>query len=268
MARAPAGPARLVLPADVRVMNAVASLVFALLVLGLLAAAVQWLTRAPVFAIRAIQLDGDLTRNNVATIRANAAPRLAGNFFSVDLHRARAAFEAVPWVRHAVVRRIWPDRLAVTLEEHRPAALWVGEDGNDRLVNAQGEVFEANVGDVEDDALPSFAGPEGSAQAMLAMYRQLQPLLQRQQIDIDRLHLSGRGSWRVEVDNGAVVELGRGGADEVAARTERFVRTLPQVTGRFRQPLLSADLRHTDGYAVRLRDVTTSAPPATGKKIN
>jgi cell division protein FtsQ len=169
---------------------------------------------------------------------------------------------------HAVVRRIWPDRLAVTLEEHRPAALWVGEDGNDRLVNAQGEVFEANVGDVEDDALPSFAGPEGSAQAMLAMYRQLQPLLQRQQIDIDRLHLSGRGSWRVEVDNGAVVELGRGGADEVAARTERFVRTLPQVTGRFRQPLLSADLRHTDGYAVRLRDVTTSAPPATGKKIN
>jgi cell division protein FtsQ len=256
------------LPADVRLMNAVASLVFALIVLGLLAAALQWLTRAPVFAIRAIQLDGELARNNVATIRANAAPRLAGNFFSVDLQAARAAFEAVPWVRHAVVRRIWPDRLAVTLEEHRPAALWLGDEGNDRLVNEQGEVFDANVGDVEDEALPSFAGPDGSAAAMLAMYRQIAPLLQRQPFDIERLHLSGRGSWRVDVDNGAVIELGRGSVEEVAARTERFVRTLPQVTGRFRQPLLAADLRHTDGYAVRLRDVTTTEPQAFGKRAN
>jgi cell division protein FtsQ len=256
------------MPADVRLMNAVASFVFALIALALLAAAVQWLTRAPMFAIRAIQLDGDLVRNNVATIRANAAPRLAGNFFSVDLQAARTAFEAVPWVRHAVVRRIWPDRLAITLEEHRPAALWLGVDGNDRLVNVQGEVFEANVGDVEDEALPSFAGPDGSAAAMLAMYRQVQPLLLRQQIEIDRLHLSGRGSWRVEVDNGAVVELGRGSVVEVTARTERFVRTLPQVTGQFRQPLLAADLRHADGYAVRLRDVSTTEPPANGKRAN
>ena len=268
MARVPAARLPLVLPADVRLMNAVASAVYALLVLALLAAGLQWLTRAPLFAIRAIQLDGDLARNNVATIRANAAPRLAGNFFSVDLQRARAAFEAVPWVRHAVVRRIWPDRLAVTLEEHRPAALWQGEEGNDRLVNVQGEVFEANVGDVEDDALPTFAGPDGSAQAMLAMYRLLQPVLQRQPFDIERLHLSSRGSWRVDVDNGATLELGRGSSDEVAARTDRFVRTLPQVTGRYRQPLLFADLRHTDGYAVRLRGVTTTEPPATGKKAN
>ncbi len=256
------------LPVDVRLMNAVANLVFALILLGLCAAALQWLTRAPMFAIRAIQIDGDLVRNNVATIRANAAPRLAGNFFSVDLQAARAAFEGVPWVRQAVVRRIWPDRLAVTLEEHRPAALWQGEEGNDRLVNVQGEVFDANVGDVEDEALPVFAGPDGTAEAMLAMYRQVAPLLQRQQIGIERLQLSGRGSWRLEADTGAVVELGRGSLEEVATRTERFVRTLPQVTGRFRQPLLSADLRHADGYAVRLRDVSTTEPSANGKRVN
>jgi cell division protein FtsQ len=146
--------------------------------------------------------------------------------------------------------------------------LWQGEEGNDRLVNVQGEVFDANVGDVEDDALPVFAGPDGTAAAMLATYRQVAPLLQRQQIGIERLQLSGRGSWRLEADTGAVVELGRGSLDEVASRTERFVRTLPQVTGRFRQPLLSADLRHTDGYAVRLRDVSTTEPPANGKRVN
>jgi len=212
-------------------------------------------------------LDGDLSRNSVPTIRANAAPRLAGNFFSVDLQAGRAAFESVPWVRRAVVRRVWPDRLAVRLEEHRAAALWEGTDAErnvDRLVNGFGEVFDANVGDVEDEQLPSLAGPEGSAAQMLALYRRVQPVFARLELNVERLHLSGRGSWRVELDSGATVELGRGSEDEVLARTERFARTLTQVTARWQQPLEYADLRHADGYAVRLRGVSTTPPPAGG----
>lgn len=263
-AAAPPMPAEL--PFDVRLMNGVASAVFALAAVALLALGVLWLTRAPLFTIRAIQLDGDLGRNSVSTIRANATPQLRGNFFSIDLQRSREAFEAVPWVRHAVVRRVWPNRLAVRLEEHRAAALWQGEDGNDRLVNNFGEVFEANIGDVEDDGLPRFAGPDGSAATVLAMYHRLQAVFGPREMEIATLQLSGRGSWRVELDSGATVELGRGSEDEVAARTERFVRTLPQVTGRYQAPLEYADLRHTDGYAVRLRGVSTTAPAV--KTIN
>lgn len=251
------------LPVDVRLMNGVAAGVFALAALALLAAGVAWLARAPWFAIRAIQLDGELTRNSVNTIRANATPRLKGNFFSVDLQGTRAAFESVPWVRRAVVRRVWPDRLAVQLQEHRAAALWQGDERGDRLVNTFGEVFEANVGDVEDDGLPGFEGPEGSAPAMLAMYRRLIPVLQPLAMEVQTLHLSGRGSWRVEIDNGTTIELGRGSEEEVIARTERFARTLGQVVARFQKPLESADLRHADGYAVRLRGVST--PAANGK---
>jgi len=249
-------------------MNAAASTLFALAGVGVLAAGLLWLVRSPMFPIRSIQLDGDLVRNSVPTIRANAAPRLAGNFFSVDLQAGREAFEAVPWVRRAVVRRVWPDRLAVRLEEHRAVALWEGiaaNPGGDRLVNGLGEVFEANVGDVEDDRLPSLAGPEGSAAAMLALYQRLQPAFARLDLQLERLQLSGRGSWRAEFDSGAAVELGRGSDDELVARTERFVRTLTQVTARWQAPLEYADLRHADGYAVRLRGVGTTPPPAGGK---
>ena len=251
------------MPADVRLMNVVASSVFVLAALGALVAAVLWLMRSPLFPIRGIQLDGDLLRNNVPTIRANAAPRLAGNFFSVDLQQGRKAFEAVPWVRRAVVRRVWPDRLAVRLEEHRAVALWVApgepDSGADRLVNSHGEVFDANVGDVEDDSLPRFEGPEGSAAQMLAMVRRVQPALAKLDMEIERLHLSGRGSWRADLDSGASIELGRGSEDEIVARTERFVRTLAAATAKWRAPLEYADLRHTDGYAVRLRGVSTTA---------
>ena len=250
------------LPADVRLMNVVANTVFVLAAAGALVAGVLWLMRSPLFPIRGIQLDGDLARNSVPTIRANAAPRLAGNFYSVDLQLSRKAFESVPWVRRAVVRRVWPDRLAVRLEEHQAAALWAAEDGSDRLVNSHGEVFDANVGDVEDDSLPTLAGPEGTAVQILALYRRLQPALARADMDIVRLHLSGRGSWRAELDSGASIELGRGSDDEVVARTERFVRTLAAATARWRAPLEYADLRHTDGYAVRLRGVSTLTPAA------
>lgn len=251
------------LPLDVRLMNSTATALLGGVALGLLVLALAWAARQPVFAFRQIRVEGEVTRNSVSTIRANALPRLAGGFFTMDLDAARRAFESVPWVRQAVVRREWPGRLAVRLEEFRAVALWdAGEDAATRLVSRQGEVFDANVGDVEDDRLPTLAGPEGSAAAMLAMKARLDPLLARLDARIERLDLSDRGSWRVELDTGAAIELGRGSDDEVLARTDRFVGTLTQVTSRYRRGLEFADLRHNEGYALRLKGITTTTPAA------
>ena len=46
-------------------------------------------------------------------------------------------------------------------------------------------------------------------------------------------------------------------------RTERFVRTLPAATARWHAPLEYADLRHPDGYALRLRGVGTGLQTTT-----
>ena len=117
------------LPPDVRLMNATAAALAAAAAILVAAMAVMWLARQPFFAIRSISVDGDVTRNSVSTIRANAAPKLAGNFVTMDLRSVRHAFESVPWVRLAVVRRVWPNRLRVQLEEHRPVAIWGSESG-------------------------------------------------------------------------------------------------------------------------------------------
>jgi cell division protein FtsQ len=66
----------------------------------------------------------------------------------------------------------------------------------------------------------------------------------------------------VQLDTGAVIELGRGSPDEVLARCERFVSTVGQLTARYQRPVQSADLRHRDGYAVRLRGVSTTLSAA------
>jgi cell division protein FtsQ len=243
---------------DIRVMNASASFLFVLAAFAFAGLLLMWLARLPLFSIRSIQIDGDVSRNSVTTIRANAAPKLAGNFFTMDLALSQQAFEAVPWVRRALVKRVWPNRLAVRLEEHKAAAYWHREDRDDQLVNTFGEVFDVNLGDVEDDTLPTLQGPEGHAADMLDMHRRLTPVLAR--LDgaaIEELKLSERGSWRAELDTGAEIELGRGTADEVVARCETFVETVTQVIARYQRPLEYADLRHGTGYAVRLKGITT-----------
>ena len=258
-------------PADIRLMNATAALLAVIGVLAIVGMLLMWVVRQPLFAVRSIRIDGDLAHNSVLTIRANAAPRLAGNFFTLDLAVARRAFESVPWVRQAVVKRVWPNRLAVQLEEHRPVALWAdpgsagagaADPAADKLVNSHGEVFEANLGDVEDDALPTLRGPEGSAPHLLAMLDRLKPVFDALELRIEALDLSGRGSWRVELDSGAQVELGRGEDDDVMERTRVFAATLTQVTQRYQRPLQYADLRHSEGYAVRLKGVSTSVDGA------
>ena len=206
--------------------------------------------------------------NNAVTLRANVAPQLAGNFFTIDLRAARAAFEQAPWVRKALVRREFPGGLRVELQEHDAVAYWGGESGS-ALVNSQGEVFEANVGDVEQEGLPRLLGPQGSSVQVLQMHGLLQPLFEPLDLAVEQLELTGRGGWRATLDSGAVVELGGGTPQEVVDRTQRFARTLTQVAAQYQRradALESADLRHAGGYALRLRGVTTVAAQAAAKK--
>lgn len=248
-------------PLDVRLMNFTATVLFFGVAVLALGAVIGWALRHPAFAITGVSVQGDLGHNNEVTLRANVASRLVGNFFTVDLAQARAAFESAPWVRKAVVKRVFPGRLQVALEEHQAVALW-GSENDQRMVNSFGEVFEANTGDVDTDALPRWTGPQTQAPAMLAMARALEPALAPLGVTVAELHLSGRGGWHAELDSGAVVELGSGTVADILPRVQRLVATLPQVAakyGRRADALEMADLRHADGYALRLRGVSTVA---------
>lgn len=247
------------LPVDVRLMNITATLLSVVFVVLLLAAGAWWLLRHPVFTLQGITVQGEVTRNNAITLRANVMPQLNGNFFTIDLNRTQKAFESVPWVRAAVVHRDFPNRLKTVLLEHEPIALW-GDEGANKLVNRQSQVFEANVEDVDIDKLPRLKGPDEQSVTVVRMYRFLVPIFEAMDMGIDLLELTPRGSWRLLTDSGALLELGRGDELEVGARLKVFFKTLSQITARYgRTPiaLAGADLRHKDGYALRLRGVTT-----------
>jgi cell division protein FtsQ len=98
------------------------------------------------------------------------------------------------------------------------------------------------------------------------MYESLKPELSKVELQLKGLELTGRGSWRAVLKGGAQIELGRGAKEEVMVRVQRMTMTLALVSqryGRQTQALEAADLRHVNGYALRLRGVSTLVPPKT-----
>jgi cell division protein FtsQ len=246
------------LPLDVKLMtvatHALAGL-FAVLCLGAFG---TWVVRHPVWAVRAISVHGDVAHQNVVTFRAQLATQmrssLRDSFLTVDLQQVRRLFETVPWVRQAVVQREFPNRLRVTLQEHVAVAWW-GQSGSGQLVNTLGEVFEASPDDA--DGLPELAGPPEQSARVWSLYQQLSAELARLELGLERLELNERGSWRATLANGARIELGRGSDEELLARVHQFTTTISQLSDRYAGALQSVDLRYPNGYALRMRGVTT-----------
>ena len=244
---------------DARQLNAIANALLALTLAAALAAAVAWAVRRPAFSLRAISIEAaagtELRYVSTPLLRASAQQRIRGNFFTVDLESVRAGFESVPWVRKATVRRIWPNRLAVTLEEHRPLALW----GDGRLMNTFGELYVANLAEAEENGpLPELSGPAGSQATVLERYaelgRWLRPLGRRPVA----VTLSQRWAWSSRLDDGTTLLLGRDQGLPIEERVTRWVAVYPRVAARLDRQPEAIDLRYPNGFAVRAVGVAAS----------
>ena len=223
--------------------------------LGLLAyGGASWVMAQPWFALRNIEVKTPVAHVTEAQIRLVAERQVRGTFFTVDLENVRNSMDKLPWVREARVERRWPDTLVVSLTEHVPLARW----NDNALVNEAGEVFVAAA----DTRLPRLSGPEDSSDEVVAAYRRHHAALAPLGMAIDELRLSPRRAWRLKLDNGMTLALGR---EQTDARLTRFVALYPRLFGA--QAAVSADapaaapmtpvtvdLRYPDGFAVRMPD--------------
>lgn len=244
-----------------RLLNAVANAMLALVMLAAIGTAVWWVAHRPMFTLRAMAIEPmpgkTMSHVSDSLLRASGVRRVPGNFFTVDLHAVRAAFEAVPWVRRAAVRRVWPNRLHVTIEEHRVFATWTAG----RFLNTFGEPFSVNPDEAEEDGpLPALAGPEGSQLEVLRRFVELTGQLQPLGTRPVSLALSARYAWSAELDGGTTLTLGRDQGLPIRERVERFVRAYPDLAARTGQRPRAVDLRYPNGFAIRLADAQASVP--------
>ena len=189
--------------------------------LGLLTyGVVNWVAAQPLFALHHIDVRTPMAHVTEAQIRLVAERRVRGTFFTVDLEHVRSSLEKLPWVREARVERRWPDTLVVSLVEHVPLARW----NDTALVSEAGEVFVAAL----NQPLPRLSGPAESSAEVVTAYRSYQAALTPLGMTIDELRLSPRRAWRIRLDNGLQIALGR---EQPTVRLSRFVAFYPRLFG-------------------------------------
>ena len=221
---------------------------------GLLAwSGVMALQNLPAFPLQQVVVATPVDQVSRAQIEHTARTVLTGNFFTVNLDASRAAFERMPWVRSASLRRLWPDGVELSIEEHRAVARWTPQDGESRLVNAQGDVFPAST----DEPLPRLLGPEGSAPRVLERHRAFSEALAAVGRRPMVVHLSAREAWQVRLDDGVVLELGRDQPKHpLGERLDRYVANYSAASAAVagRLPATgTVDLRYPNGFALRPR---------------
>src|SRR5471030_918354 len=257
---------------DAKALNATASGIFVLTLLACIAAGVWWVAQRPMFTLRTIRIESigqdELRHVNHLTLRNNALGRIKGNFFTTNLDAVRLAFESVPWVRRATVRREWPDQLIVALEEHDALGTW-GEDG--RLLSVKGDVFTANLAEAEEDhpehPLPEFDGPEGSEKEVLSRYDELRAWFAPLKLVPESLSLSGRYAWTVKLNNGMSVALGREQTSTtLKERVDRLMGIYPQLVEHL-QNIETIDMRYQNGLALSATGLKIPAEGAKPKPI-
>lgn len=226
--------------------------------------ALRALVRSPAFPLRVIQISGDSRHVGYDDVAKALDGRLSGTFFTLDLDSVRGMFETIPWVRRAEVRRRWPDRLEIVIEEHRPLARW-GSLADARLVNVNGELFSGRT----TAELPVFGGPSGSEREVAKAFAQYRELLAPIGLEPREVVLSARYAWHLKLSNGLSVQLGRDSDKELASnRLSRFVEVYPRTLARLSRRLGYVDLRYPNGFALRVPGVDREdAGKGTRKKV-
>ncbi|MFN0299105.1 MAG: cell division protein FtsQ/DivIB [Burkholderiales bacterium] len=210
---------------------------------------------SPHFALARASVIGVLDHVTREQVSDAITGRALGNFFSADLDLVKQLVEEIPWVRNADVRRQWPDRLEILVEEHRVLARW----GDQKLINVHGELFVA----LARANLPMLNGPAGSEAEMARRYYRFRELVKPLDAEPVELLMSPRYAWTLKLSNGMTIELGREQAKSlVDTRLQRFVDAHGAATGALGRKVMHADLRYPNGFAVRIPGLGAEPPRA------
>ncbi|PWE17714.1 hypothetical protein DDZ18_08645 [Marinicauda salina] len=178
------------------------------------------------------------------------------SMLSLDPAAAREAVEALSWVEHATVARLWPDRIAVRLAERRPYALWQNE-GRYRVVDRSGVVIEAaDPGDYADLPRVVGAGANTAAVEILTLLAR-QPTVSELVTHAVRV---GERRWNLRLAGGGDVML----PEEDPASALAMIAALHADRGVLHLDARTFDLRNEGDLVIRAWPDRASEAPGRG----
>ncbi|MGC7560604.1 cell division protein FtsQ/DivIB [Pasteurella sp. PK-2025] len=169
-------------------------------------------------------------------------------FFGQDIDVVREQIETMPWIKGAIVRKIWPDKLSIAVVEHQPVAIW----NEGEFLSREGAIFQLPMDKLQDKNLPHLSGPDYQSEQVLEAWHQVNANLQQKGLKLKAVAIDDRGAWQIVLENNLVLKLGRG---EWKTKLDRFVTIYPQIEVPENKKLSYVDLRYRVGAAVGFVDI-------------
>ena len=233
----------------------------------------------------AIQISGNqhLTRAQLLTVFGEDVDR---NILTVSLDARRAELERLPWVEHATVMRLLPDRFRVAIRERTPVA-FVRQGSRIGLVDANGVLLDmASDGDAPAELHYSFPVVTGVAEgdplsvraARMKLYLRFMKELDsgpagEQTGHVSEVDMSSPEDIKALIPDSGADILVHFGDKDFLHRYEMYEKNLPGWKAQYPK-LASADMRYErqvvlemqPGSAVPTNEATESKIPLQTKK--
>lgn len=194
--------------------------------------------------IRYVNVKGEYTRVTSGQVQKIVSEHTRNTgFFSVSIKTVERSLQAVPWLKTAAVRRLWPATVEITVIEQQALARW----STGGLVNKEGQLFFPEP-QTYPPGLPEFRGPDATSQLLTQRYAEMTQAIAPLEVTISKLVLDERRSWRVLLSNNVELLLGRA---EQLTRLGRFIKFYAQIVAPQPATMERVDLRYTNGVAVK-----------------
>jgi cell division protein FtsQ len=177
---------------------------------------------------------------------------------TLDVTGARHRIEALPWVREATLRKVYPDKLLIEIKERAPFAVWQRDSGF-ALIEEGGRVISGNV-DARHATLPLVVGEgaEFRAAEFVTLMDEFPSLRPRVKAGV---LVAGR-RWNVVLDNGVELMLPQ---DDPAGALIQAV-ALDDGHGVFSREIAAIDMRLPSRLVFRLTEEGAKARAALLKE--
>lgn len=194
------------------------------------------------FPIKTVRVYG-VNRTDRLEVQELLMPLVNRGFFTINLEYIRDRLTQMPWVSSLSVKRIWPDKIEVTVIEKNAVARWNQES----LLSTAGEIFTPKP-ETYPEHLPQLLGPDGQQIVMLRYFHQINRLLTPLHAKISYLELTPYFTWKLTLNNGIALQVGH---KDILTRLDHFVRVYPKIVGSRASDIEYVDLRYPNGMAVR-----------------
>ena len=197
---------------------------------------------AEVMPVRYVRVEGEFSQISKQSIQDNVLPLLRSGFLATDIQVMHATVTAFPWVRKALVKRVWPDAFNIRIHEHHAIARWASIG----LLNKQGELFSPkNAAEFTSLAVIDAVG--GEQKKMLKQMQTFNQGLLQHSLMLQKLIISDRQSWRVILMDGMEIKLGR---NQPHKNFQRLLSVLPVLGAEKVAAIAAVDMRYPNGFSV------------------